>query len=179
MGKLTTQGMSRLTAAGTLPKLDDAIEALAALKAVHMVDYSGDEEGLRLGKPNSSSEGIGRNLNRYRSVMSQMPTDDVKVPLEAHPIRLKMAADLPSLVDEMLTSSDRIDAIESEEGAIAEEFASLTTLEPIGLELDLLSGYDNVTVFVGTVKSVVATKKAAGDGIAIVGGFAARFNVIL
>ncbi|DAC49674.1 MAG TPA: hypothetical protein HA340_04925 [Candidatus Thalassarchaeaceae archaeon] len=170
MGKLTTQGMSRLTAAGTLPKLDDAIEALATLKAVHMIDYPGDEEGLRLGKPNSSSEGIGRNLNRYRSVMTQMSTDDVKVPLEAHPIRLKMAADLPSLVDEMLTSSDRIDAIESEEGAINEEFAALTTLEPIGLELDLLSGYDNVTVFVGTVKSRVAAKKAAGDGIAIVGG---------
>ena len=52
MGKLTTQGMSRLTAAGTLPQLDDAIKSLAALKAVHMIDYSGDEEGLRLGKPN-------------------------------------------------------------------------------------------------------------------------------
>jgi len=170
MGKLTTQGMSRLTAAGTLPHLDDAIEALAALKAVHMIDYSGVEEGLRLGKPNPSSEEIGRNLNRYRSVMSQMSTDDVKVPLEAHPIRLKMAADLPSLVDQMLTSTDRIDAILGEEGAIAEEFTALTTLEPLGLELDLLSGYENVTVFVGTVKSGVVAKKAAGDGIAIVGG---------
>ena len=40
MGQLTTQGMSRLTAAGTLPKLDDAIETIASLKAVHIVDLS-------------------------------------------------------------------------------------------------------------------------------------------
>ena len=141
MGKLTTQGMSRLTAAGTFPNLDNAIEALAALKAIHVVDYSGDEEGLKLGKPNPSSEGIGRNLNRYRSVISQITTSDIKVPLEAKPIRLKMAADLPSLVDEMLTSSDRIDAIEAEQGAIAEEADALETLKPLGIDLDLLSGY--------------------------------------
>ncbi len=170
MGKLTTQGMSRLTAAGTFPNLDNAIEALAALKAIHVVDYSGDEEGLKLGKPNPSSEGIGRNLNRYRSVISQITTSDIKVPLEAKPIRLKMAADLPSLVDEMLTSSDRIDAIEAEQGAIAEEADALETLKPLGIDLDLLSGYEGVTVFVGNVSGSPATKKAAGDGIAIIGG---------
>ena len=88
MGKLTTQGMSRLTAAGLLPELDNAIEALAALKAIHIIDYSGDEEGIKLGKPNSSSEDIGRNLNRYRSVISQITTNDIIVPLEAQPLRL-------------------------------------------------------------------------------------------
>ena len=168
MGQLTTQGMSRLTAAGTLPKLDDAIETIASLKAVHIVDYSGDVDDIKLGEPNPSSEEIGRNLNRYRSVMSQIEKNDIKTPLEASPIRLKMAADLPSLVDEMLSSTDRIDSIEVEEGDIAEEFTSLTTLSPLGLPIDLLSGYENVTVFVGTVKSAAATKKAAGEGIAIV-----------
>ena len=170
MGRLTTQGMSRLTAAGTLPNLEDAIETLASLKAVHLMDYSGDVEGIKLGKPNPSSEEIGRNLNRYRSIMSQIDANEIKTPLEAQPIRVKMAADLPSLVDEMLSSTDRIDAIEVEEGDIAEEFSALTTLQPLRLDLDLLSGYENVTVFVGTVKNVAAAKKAAGDGIAIVGG---------
>jgi V/A-type H+-transporting ATPase subunit I len=170
MSQFTTQGMSRLTAAGMLGDVDEAIQILADLNAVHVVDYSGDEEGLNLGKPNPVSEKIGRDLNRYRSVISQIATDDVKVPLEATPIRHKMRADLPTLVDEMLGAGDRIDAIESEESAIAEESAALKILEPLGIDLDLLSGYESVTAFVGSMKDTSAAKYATAGGLVIRGG---------
>jgi len=50
MGSLTTQGMSRLTAAGSLSRVDEAVRSLADLKAVHLLDYPGDEEGFDLGR---------------------------------------------------------------------------------------------------------------------------------
>ena len=51
MGRLTTQAMSRLTAAGSLSKVDDAVKVLADLNALHILDYTGDEDGFNLGSP--------------------------------------------------------------------------------------------------------------------------------
>ena len=41
MSQVQTKQMGRLTAAGTLDKLDDALSLLAQLKALHFVDYDG------------------------------------------------------------------------------------------------------------------------------------------
>ena len=109
MGSLTTQAMSRLTAAGPLSRVDDAVRALADLKAVHLLDYPGDEDGFELGSPTDESEEIGRDLNRYRSVSSQLDLIDPKSILESEPVRVQLAAELPSRVEIMLGLLDRIE----------------------------------------------------------------------
>lgn len=169
MSKFTTQGMSRLTAAGLLSKVNDAVSAMAELNAVHVVDYSGAEEGFSLGNPTSSSGTVSKELNKYRSAVSQIDAGDTKTPLEARPIRTKMAADLPTLVEEMLSHLDRIGEIDGELDSIAEEKAVLDLLSPLGLDLDLMSGYDSLACFVGTIKDVsIAKAAAAGAGEAFI-----------
>ncbi len=170
MGSLTTQAMSRLTAAGPLSRVDDAVRALADLKAVHLLDYSGDEDGFELGSPADESDEIGRDLNRYRSVSSQLDLVDPKSILESEPIRVQLAAELPSRVEIMLGLLDRIDVIDSELSSTSEEVKALEALRPLGLDLDLLSGYESLTAFVGTVKDVARTESAAPDGIVIIEG---------
>jgi len=170
MGRLTTQAMSRLTAAGTLSKVDEAVSVLAEMKAVHLLDYPGDEEGFDLGSPTEESEEIGRDLNRYRSASSQLELISPKILLEPEPIRNKLAGELPSLVELMLGHTERIDTITGELSSMEEECASLQVLQPLGLDLDLLSGYESLTVFVGTVKDADRASSAAPDGIAIVEG---------
>ena len=49
MSQVQTRQMGRLTAAGTLDKLDDALSLLARLKALHFIDYDGSEDDLSLG----------------------------------------------------------------------------------------------------------------------------------
>ena len=169
MGQLTTQAMARLTAAGTISNVDEAVAALAAMKAVHLVDYDGSDEGFSLGDPNKSSEDISRDLNRFRSVSSQIDSAEVKIPLEASPIRSKLVADLPSLVDEMLTNIDRIQEIDNELASMEEEREALETISPLSLDLDLLSGYDSLTCFVGTMKNTkLASAAAVGTGVAFI-----------
>ena len=170
MGKLTTQAMSRLTAAGSLSNVDEAVKVLADLSALHIIDYSGDEDGFSLGSPTSESEEIGRDLNRYRSASSQISVATPKVPLSAEPVRDQLRNDLPDKVDEMVASADRIDAIESELSDIGAEKAALEILQPLGLDLDLLTGYESLTVFVGTVKDAEAAKAAAKGGIIFTAG---------
>jgi len=170
MGSLTTQAMSRLTAAGPLSRVDDAVRALADLKAVHLLDYPGDEDGFELGSPTDESEEIGRGLNRYRSVSSQLDLVDPKSILESEPVRVQLAAELPSRVEIMLGLLDRIDVIDSELSSTSEEVNALETLRPLDLDLDLLSGYESLTAFVGTVKDVARTESSAPDGIVIIEG---------
>ena len=170
MGKLTTQAMSRLTAAGLLSKVDDAVKVLADLNALHILDYTGDEDGFSLGSPTAESEEIGRDLNRYRSASSQISVSTPRIPLEAEPVRGKLQGDLPDLVVEMVRCADRISAIDSELSNIDAESAALELLRPLGLDLDLLSGYESLTVFVGTTKAPQAIKAAARGGIVFTAG---------
>jgi len=169
LGKLTTQGMSRLTAAGVISKVNDAVQSLADINAVHLVDYSGIEDGFSLGSPTDDSPVVGRDLNLFRSAASQIETGDTKVLFASDSIRLKMAADLPSLVDEMLGHLDRLGEISSELDTISDEMSILEMLLPLGLDLDLLSGYDSIVSFVGTIKDVaIAKAAAAGAGEAFI-----------
>jgi len=168
MGRLTTQTMSRLTAAGTLANLDDAVQSLADLKAVHLCDYTGDEEGMSLGKPNEASEHIGRDLNRYRSASTQLEVEIPKVPLKAGSVRQQLGGDLATLVDEIISLSDRIESIDSDLSAKGEEESALSLFSPLDIDLELLSGYDSLTTFTGTVKDAAAAKASAGDGISFV-----------
>ena len=169
LGKLTTQGMSRLTAAGVISKVNDAVQSLADINAVHLVDYSGIEDGFSLGSPTDDSPVVGRGLNLFRSAASQIETGDTKVLFASDSIRLKMAADLPSLVEEMLGHLDRLGDISSELDTISDEMSILEMLLPLGLDLDLLSGYDSIVSFVGTIKDVaIAKAAAAGAGEAFI-----------
>ena len=67
MSQVQTRQMGRLTAAGTLDKLDDALSLLARLKALHFIDYDGSEDDLSLGKPNDKAEEIAKLLNKTRA----------------------------------------------------------------------------------------------------------------
>ena len=51
MSQVNTQQMGRLVAAGSKDRLDEAIEILARLEALHIIDYDGGEEGFSLGSP--------------------------------------------------------------------------------------------------------------------------------
>ncbi len=168
LSQFTTQGMSRLTAAGLISKVDDAVQSLADVNAVHLVDYGGAEEGFSLGSPTEDSPAVGRELNLFRSAISQIDAGDPKVPLESNSVRLKMAADLPSLVNEMLTHLDRLGEIDSELETISDEIEILELLEPLGLDLELLSGYDSIMSFVGTIKDGPIAQGAAGEGEAFI-----------
>ena len=46
MSQVNTQQMGRLVAAGSVDKLDEAVNILARLEALHIIDYDGSEEGF-------------------------------------------------------------------------------------------------------------------------------------
>jgi len=49
MGQFITESMSRLVLAGTREQLTNTVRVVADLGAVHINDYTGEDDGLSLG----------------------------------------------------------------------------------------------------------------------------------
>ena len=177
MSQVQTKQMGRLTAAGTLDKLDDALSLLAQLKALHFIDYDGSMDDLSLGTPNEKAEEIAKLLNKTRAAVAQVePTGPSKAaPLAA--VRKSIDEDLEGRVDSLLGDLSRIDEIENSISSQSEEESVLSLLTPLGINIELLSGYESITSFVGTVDDLKAAQVAAGDGM-FVSGTSGKTDVV-
>lgn len=165
MSQVHTRQMGRLTAAGVKGDLDDALAILARLKALHFIDYDGSEDGLSLGTPASKADDISRVLNKVRAAAAQVEASGPGDAVPAGPVREAISGDLPTKVDALLDDLSRIDEIEASLASQTEEETTLRMVSPLGIDVELLSGFESITSFVGTAKDVNAARAAAGDGI--------------
>ncbi|HIH79613.1 MAG TPA: hypothetical protein HA303_00150, partial [Candidatus Thalassarchaeaceae archaeon] len=170
MSQVQTRQMGRLTAAGVLDNLDDALEMLSRLKALHFIDYTGSEDGFSLGTPSDKSEQIGRDLNKVRAAVAQIEVAEPTEMTSATSVRKSLDGELPEKVDSLLSHMSRIDEIDTVVTSKSEEEATLGAISPLEIDVELLTGYSSLTSFIGTVNDVNAAKAAAANGIFIDGG---------
>ena len=151
MSQVNTQQMGRFVAAGTKDNLSDAIGALAKLNALHILDYDGSEDGFSLGTPEPSSEEVGRALVKARSAASIIDFSGPESAVPTGPVRDSLSKELPNKIDDLLQAQSRIDELDNEISSMSEEQGSLEMVASLGLDIELLSGYDSLASFVGTV----------------------------
>ena len=167
MSQVNTQQMGRLVAAGNKNKLDDAIQILARLEALHIIDYDGGEDGFSLGSPNPSSEVVGRDLIKARAAASIINASGPDRVVSESPVRESLKDELPEKIEEVLEDSSRIDELENEISSLSEEELALSIVSPLGIDLDLLEGFESICSFIGTVDSLEGARKAAESGLII------------
>lgn len=167
MSQVHTRQMGRLVAAGTLDKVAAAIEVLARLRALHIVDYDGSEEGISLGDPAETADALSRTVNQLRAAATLV--DGGSELAMATDVRTAIDGDLESNVGDLLAKHERIEEISNAIEALEEEAEALRLVEPIGADLDLLDGYDTLTTFVGTVRDLAGARVAAKGGLLLTG----------
>ena len=113
MSQIHTQQMGRLIAAGSKDKLDELIDCLANLNALHIIEYDGLEEGFKLGSPKEEAEIIGKRLNKLRSAASIVEGKNPKNPISVEKIRSELINSLPDAVELLLEKSTRLDILEN------------------------------------------------------------------
>ena len=64
MSQVNTQQMGRMVAAGNKADLGQAVEILAHLGALHIIDYDGSEDGFKLGSPEEVPRELDANSSR-------------------------------------------------------------------------------------------------------------------
>ena len=159
--------MGRLVAAGNKDNLSGAVQVLARMEALHIIDYDGGEEGFSLGTPDPGSEGIGRDLVKARAAASIVNASGPDRTVSARPVRDSLGSDLPSKIEEVLADSSRVDDLSNEISSLAEEESGLSLVAPLGVDLELLGGYESISSFVGTVDSIDEARKAAESGLIV------------
>ena len=151
MSQIKTQRMGRLLAAGTKDKIDEVIDALATLNALHFIEYDGSDEGFNLGTPKDESEMVGKRLTKLRSAASIVDYNGPKSPVAAEKVRSELDGALSDAVDVLLEKSTRLDTVENSLSSLREEESIMGLLSSIDLDVELLSGYSTLNTFVGTI----------------------------
>ena len=143
--------MHRLTIAGTLDQLHQTLEECGRLKCVHIVDHDSEDESVRLGTPHADADALASTLTRMRAAVSRLNPNPAPGPVSVADAKKAISKDFASKVDSILEKCNLLDDAESELAALSEEESVLEIIAPLGLDLELLSDYDSITSFVGTI----------------------------
>ena len=141
MSQIHTRQMGRLVAAGTLDQMDETIQTLARLRALHMIDYDGSDDDLTLGSPTSEADQLSRDVNKLRAAASLVSSASNQE-ASASEIRAALSGDLHEQVDALLAENDRSSEIESRLISLSEESEAMQMVAPMNNDLDLLEGIE-------------------------------------
>lgn len=168
---LLPESMSRVVIVGAKTQMDEAIDAVYSIGAVHLVDHTvGDDEGFSIGAPLEQSSKASERLLKIRAAGKELGVDMKKMFYHPEPkpvgeIQEKIKDSkveafekkVFGIVDERNTTQQKVAALKS-------DLEALERLSPFPVPLELYSGYDSLTVYVGTVKdNPESALKAVGN----------------
>ncbi len=141
--------MSKVSVTGSRAVMDDVIEAIHELNLVHLSNYDGSWEGFAPGNPVEGAEEASDKLVTVRSIESIL---DIEAE-DAGPSRIvtdeALEDELESVRTEVNELDDRRNEVEEDLRDVEERLDSMQPFADLGIDLDLLSGYDNLQVAVG------------------------------
>ena len=142
---LRPEQMSKVSVAGSKRVMSDVIETMHQLNLVHITDYDGSWDGF---EPGDSLEGADETSSKLVTVRAlenslDLEDDDATVDLTNADERLE---EVRTQVNEL---DDRQDELEDRRREIDEQLDQMELFADLGLDLDLLWGYDTLDVVVG------------------------------
>lgn len=148
-----TERMAGVVIAGAERHQRAVIEALHALKAVHIEEHDPTQGDpfFTLGRPLPEGEAVAKTLLRARGLQNSLGLADEPAPYELdHIDAAKEKVDAVSALvagrlDELATLEDQVKELDARR-------SKLRRLAPLGLRLEELSGFRSIRAFVGAVQ---------------------------
>jgi len=168
--------MSRISVAGSKAVLEDAVEELHDLELVHVNDYDGSWEGFENGSPLEGGEEVSGKLVQVRAVINTLDIEDGDYDgseasgWETRDELYGRLEDVRATVNEV---EDERDEVREELREAREERRTLEPFADLGIDLELLGGYDEIDVHVGQGDADAvrtALEDAEGDEYEVFGG---------
>lgn len=152
------ESMSRIVIVGDKSKLDETIEVLYSMDLVHLIDHTvGADEGFSIGKPRPYSEKASERLLALRSVEKELSIRPKKVamePITVDDIEAQISSNgVETVQSEVMAAIDEKNMIAQKIADLKAQEDSLTKLSKLSVNMEFYSGYENLAVFVGTVKA--------------------------
>lgn len=152
------ESMSRIVIVGNKSRLDEAINALYKLDAVHLIDHTvGADEGFSIGAPRPYSSKASERLLALRAAEKELKIDPAMEeiePLSVEDIDAQISSNgVENVQSEVMAAIDEKNKIAQKIAELKVQEASLLKLSKLSVNLEYYSGYENLAVFVGTVKA--------------------------
>jgi V/A-type H+-transporting ATPase subunit I len=146
---LRPERMSRVSVTGSKQVLEDTVEVLYDLDLVHLSEYENTIEGFSPGESMAGADDVSDKLVTVRALESILGVteDDADEGTVLADDRLE--AELAEVREEVNDLDDRQDELSDELRAVEEEIDQLSLFVDLGIDLDLLGGYDSLEVAVG------------------------------
>ncbi|PSP66005.1 V-type ATP synthase subunit I [Halobacteriales archaeon QS_1_69_70] len=146
---LRPERMSRVSVTGSKRVMDEAVETIHDLNLLDVTDYDGSWEGFSPGDPVEGADEAARKLVTVRALQSTLEvTDD-----DAGRVRIldddELDAELERSRERVTDLDDERSALEDERREIDEKIETARPFAELGIDLDLLSGYDAISTAVG------------------------------
>jgi V/A-type H+-transporting ATPase subunit I len=158
--------MSKVSVTGSKRVMDDAIDAVHGLNLVHLSEYDGSWEGFEAGDPAEGAEDASEKLVTVRSLKSILgiEADD------AGPDRVvadeRLEEELERVRREANDLDDRRSDVEEELRDVESRLDEMDPFVSLGIDLDLLGGYETIDVAVGRGEEAgIRTALAEADAI--------------
>ena len=159
---LRPEQMSKVSVTGSKGVMDDVVEAVHDCNLLHVTEYDGSWDGFQPGNPIDGAEEASEKLVTVRSIESILDVDAA----DAGPTRIvtdeALEEELGDIRERVNDLEDRRDEIRTELGSVEEQITAVEPFATLGIDLDLLSGYDTLDVIVGEGK-VDAVERAVVD----------------
>ena len=163
---LRPERMSKVSVTGSKAVMEEVVDTVHGLNLLHVTEYDGSWEGFEPGDPASGAEESSERLVTVRALESILDLDAE----DAGPTRIVTDDALDEELAEIRTRvndlDDRRQDLESQIRSIDDDLESIEPFVDLGIDLDLLSGYDTLDVAVGTGDRATV-ERALDDAAAI------------
>ena len=146
---LRPERMSKVSVTGSKRVIDDVIETVHSLNLLDLSDYDGSWEGFEGGRSLESAAETNEQLVTVRALESTLGIEDSDAGQTRIVDHEELTAELPALRERINDLDDQRSELETQIREIDEEIDAVEPFAQLGLDLDLLSGYDSLAVLVG------------------------------
>ncbi|ERH12821.1 MAG: hypothetical protein J07HB67_01847 [halophilic archaeon J07HB67] len=146
---LRPEQMSKISVTGSRRVMGDVVEAIHDLSLVHLTEYDGGWEGFDQGGSMDGAEEAADKLVTVRSLISQLGVE----PSDGGPSRIVTDEALDEELAEVRAAAneldDRREALRDDLRRVTDRIDAVEPFVDVGIDLDLLAGYDSLQVVVG------------------------------
>ncbi|ELZ94963.1 A-type ATP synthase subunit I [Haloferax mucosum ATCC BAA-1512] len=152
---LRPEQMSKVSVTGSKGVMPEVIETVHDLRLLHVTEYDGswqEEFGFETGTPIEGAESASDKLVTVRSLKSILGVEDSDAGRQRIVPDDALGEPLEEIRAEVNELDDRRSELENKLRSVDEEIDAMEPFVDLGLDLDLLSGYDTLQVVVGQGK---------------------------
>jgi V/A-type H+-transporting ATPase subunit I len=146
---LRPERMSRVSVTGSKAVMDEAVETVHRMDLFHVTDYDGAWEGFDPGNPVEGADEASELLVTVRSLESILDVDES----DAGPMRVLDPGEIDDELEDVRQRvnelDDRYDELQDRHRELDDRIEAVAPFADLGIDLDLLGGYDSIAVAVG------------------------------